>query len=388
MKSETLNGIDVLQRENFAILHSRRIGLITNHTGLNREGQPTADLMHAHPDVHLAALFGPEHGIRGALDTNVPDGMDARTGLPVYSLYGARTRPLPEQLKDLDMLVFDIQDVGTRFYTYISTLGLCMEAAAQAGIPFVVLDRPNPLGGIAVEGSLADSDKLSFTAHHPIPIRHGLTVGEMARLFQVEKAERAGISGVPKTITPLLIAHVENWRRAEAWDQTGLTWTNPSPNMRSLTQAFLYPGIGLLEFTNISVGRGTDTPFEVIGAPWIDGRRLAHTLNAHNLSGVRFVPIRFTPTASKHAGHTCGGVNILITRRDLFHSVLTGFSLACALRDLYPSDWERSNYARLLANSTIYNAFDQGANPAQLDQLCADDVRTFRHRCVPHLAYK
>jgi uncharacterized protein YbbC (DUF1343 family) len=384
MKTETLNGIDVLQRDDFVSLRGQRVGLITNHTGLNRDGQATADLLHAHPNVRLTTLFGPEHGIRGALDENVPDGQDARTGLPVYSLYGTRTRPLPEQLANVDTLVFDIQDVGTRFYTYISTLGLCMEAAAQAGIPFVVLDRPNPLGGAQIEGALADADKLSFTAHHSIPVRHGLTVGEMARLFQAEKPAQRPQAANP---SPLIIASVENWQRGDAWDRTGLTWTNPSPNMRSLTQAFLYPGIGLLEFTNVSVGRGTDTPFEVVGAPWSDGRPLARVLNGENLPGVRFVPIRFTPTASKHVGQVCGGVNIIVTHRDVFHPVMTGFAIACALRDLYPKEWDISHYNVLLANAVVYEAVKRGANYKELTRLCAPDVQAFHRRSAPHLLY-
>ena len=388
MKTDTLNGIDVLQRDDFVSLRGQRVGLITNHTGLNRDGHATADLLHAHPNVRLTALFGPEHGIRGALDASVPDGQDARTGLPVYSLYGTRTRPLPEQLANVDTLVFDIQDVGSRFYTYISTLGLCMEAAAHAGIPFVVLDRPNPLGGVHIEGPLADADKLSFTAHHPIPVRHGLTVGEMARLFQTEKSARtAQTQNAPPKVTPLIIATVENWRRGDAWDRTGLTWTNPSPNMRSLTQAFLYPGVGLLEFTNVSVGRGTDTPFEVVGAPWINGRQLAHLLNEENLPGVRFVPIRFTPTASKHVGEVCGGVNILVAHRDVFHPVSMGFAIACALRDLYPNEWDISRYNVLLANDGVYDAVTQGANYKELTRLSTPDAQAFHRRCAPHLLY-
>ena len=388
MKTEALTGIDVLQRDDFASLHGQRVGLITNHTGLNREGQATADLLHTHPKVRLTALFGPEHGIRGALDDNVPDGQDARTGLPVYSLYGTRTRPTAGTTGTCGYPGFRYSGRGTRFYTYISTLGLCMEAAAEAGIPFVVLDRPNPLGGVQIEGPMADADKLSFTAHHPIPVRHGLTVGEMALLFHAEKsAQKSQAANAPSKESPLIIATVENWRRGDAWDRTGLTWTNPSPNMRSLTQAFLYPGIGLLEFTNVSVGRGTDTPFEVFGAPWIDGRQLAHILNEENLPGVRFVPIRFTPTASKHVGQVCGGINILVTHRDVFHPVLTGFALACALRDLYPHDWDISRYNILLANAAIYDAVKQGENYKELTRLCASDVQAFRHRCAPHLLY-
>ena len=331
MKSETLNGIDVLQRDDFVSLRGQRVGLITNHTGLNQDGHATADLLHAHPNVHLTALFGPEHGIRGALDASVPDGQDARTGLPVYSLYGTRTRPLPEQLANVDTLVFDIQDVGARFYTYISTLGLCMEAAAHAGIPFVVLDRPNPLGGVHIEGPLADADKLSFTAHHPIPVRHGLTVGEMARLFQAEKAaQNTQAHNAPRQRNSPYHCHRG---KLAAWGRVGSDGPDVDKSLPqyALTDAGVFvSGRGTAGITNVSVGRGTDTPFEVVGAPWINGRRLAHLLNEENLPGVRFVPIRFTPIASKHVGEVCGGVNILVTHRDVFHPVSAGFAIACA----------------------------------------------------------
>ena len=237
---------------------------MTNHTGRTRDGRTTIDALHGADRVELAALFGPEHGIRGEVDDKVSDGRDSHTGLPVYSLYGAREKPTPEQTQGLDTLVFDIQDVGCRFYTYISTLGLVMEAASEQKLRVVVLDRPNPITGTRVEGPLADPDKLSFTACHPIPVRHGMTAGELARLFRAERG----------LVCPLEVVPCEGWRRGDWYDATGLLWVNPSPNMRSLTAATLYPGVGLLEMTNLSVGRGTDTPFEVVGAPYITPRPL------------------------------------------------------------------------------------------------------------------
>lgn len=371
-------GIDLLAGEDFTQLHGRRIGLITNHTGLDTYGMATADLLHAAPDVELEVLFGPEHGTRGALDEHVPDGVDDATRLPVYSLYGTRTRPTAEQLAGLDTLVFDIQDIGVRFYTYISTLLHCMEAAAESGMRFVVLDRPNPIGGLVTEGPIADADRLDFIACHPIPIRHGLTVGELARLFAAEK----GLD------LDLQVVAIEGWQRGDLWDATGLTWVNPSPNMRSLTQALLYPGIGLLEFTNVSVGRGTDTPFEVVGAPWIAERELAEYLNAQGLPGVRFVPIHFTPMARVHAGMRCGGIHLIITQRDLFAPLTTGLSVAMALQTLFPESWEAARYDRLLVNRAAFAAFREGASVADLVVSWQAGLAQFAERSAAHRLYQ
>jgi CubicO group peptidase (beta-lactamase class C family) len=257
-----LNGIDVLEKGGFKELNGMRVGLVTNHTGRNLAGRQTIDILKEAPNVKLTALFSPEHGIRGAMDEKVSDSTDEKTGLPIYSLYGETRRPKPEHLKDLDALVFDIQDIGSRFYTYISTLQNVMEEAAKAGKPVFVLDRPNPINGVDVEGAVADADKLTFVATHTLPVRHGMTTGEMAQMFNAEK----------KIGADLRVIKMENWARAMWFDETGQTWVNPSPNMRSLTEATLYTGIGLMEYTNVSVGRGTDTPFEVIGAPWMDGQ--------------------------------------------------------------------------------------------------------------------
>jgi uncharacterized protein YbbC (DUF1343 family) len=263
--SDVLTGIDVLVRDNFRQLAGRKVGLITNHTGRSRDGQTTVKLLHKAEGVELAALFSPEHGFEG----KIGDARDQATGLKVFSLYGETRKPTPAMLESIDTLVFDIQDIGTRFYTYVSTMGEAMQAAAEQKMRFVVLDRPNPIGGLAVAGPMLDPGKESFVGVHRLPGRHCMTIGELARLFKAEL----------KLDLELEVIACEGWRRADAWDATGLTWVNPSPNMRSLTQAFLYPGIGLLETTNLSVGRGTDTPFEVIGAPWLDGQKLAAEMN-------------------------------------------------------------------------------------------------------------
>jgi uncharacterized protein YbbC (DUF1343 family)/CubicO group peptidase (beta-lactamase class C family) len=373
--AEVLNGIDVLERDGFKQLKGLRVGLITNHTGRDRGGRQTIDVLREAPGVKLAALFSPEHGIRGQADEKVSDSVDEKTGLPIYSLYGETRRPKPEQLKNLDALVFDIQDIGARFYTYSATLGYAMESAAQAKIPFFVLDRPNPIGGIEVEGPLADADKLSFTAYHTIPVRHGLTVGELAQLYNEQR----------KLGCDLRVVKMENWRRAMWFDATEQTWVNPSPNMRSLTEATLYPGVGLLETTNLSVGRGTDTPFELVGAPWLDGQKLAMYLNGRGLAGVRFVPVRFTPRASVFKDQECGGVNIVVTDRALFRSVRAGLEIAVALRRLYPQDWKVDDYSRLLINADTLERVKRGDDVESIVaswQARLDEFRRARSRVL------
>jgi uncharacterized protein YbbC (DUF1343 family) len=372
-----LNGIDVLARDGFALLKGRRVGLITNHTGRDRDGRSTIDLLHQAPGVQLVALFSPEHGIRGVKDEKVADSVDEKTGLPIYSLYSETRRPKPEMLKGIDTLVFDIQDIGTRFYTYISTMGMAMEEAAKHKLKFVVLDRVNPINGVEVEGPLADADKLSFTAYHQLPIRHGMTVGELAQLFNVERGIKADLQ----------VVKVENWRREQWFDETGLVWINPSPNMRSLTEATLYPGIGLLEVTNVSVGRGTDTPFEVIGAPWIDGRKLAAALNSARLPGVRFVPISFTPRLSVHKDANCGGINIIITDRAQFEPITTGLEIAAQLLKLYPKEFEAHKFNRLLVNQKVFDAFKQGSEGKALRQVWERELAAFRAIRRKYLLY-
>jgi len=368
-------GIDCLRRDGFGLLRGARVGLVTNHTGLSADGVSTIDLLHDAPDVRLVALFGPEHGVRGTADEEIADGVDNRTGLPVYSLYGERKAPSAEQLQGIDTLVFDIQDIGCRFYTYVSTLGHVLAAAEAAGVRVVVLDRPNPIGGVAVEGPLPDPDKLSFTAFHTVPVRHGMTAGEMARSMAAERFPAVELDIVP----------CEGWERGQWYDQTGLPWVDPSPNMRSLTAAALYPGIGLLEFTNVSVGRGTPTPFEVFGAPYVDAGRLQEALTEWALPGIAFEAATFTPERSVFAGERCGGLRLKVIDRDVLRPVRVGFAVARELRRLFP-EWQTEKLNTLLANDTIRDAVLAGAGQA-IEAGCASDEEAFRQRRAGFLLY-
>ena len=339
----TLNGIDVLRAEGFARLKGKKVGLITNHTGRARTGEATIDLMAAAKDVTLVALFSPEHGIRGILDEDVPSSKDEKTGLPIYSLYGPTRRPTDEMLQGIDTLVLDLQDIGSRFYTYTTTMGYVMEEAAKRRIAVVVLDRPNPVNGVAIEGPTVGQEELSFTAYHPMPIRHGMTLGELALLFNAER----------KIGADLTVVEMKHWGR-EAWfDATGLSWVNPSPNMRNMVAASLYTGIGAIEASNVSVGRGTDTPFEQVGAPWIDAPRLAAELNGRNLPGVRFYPTSFTPSSSRFAGELCHGVFIIVTDRGQLTPVRVGLEIASALYRLFPGPFEIDRVGRLFGADTV-----------------------------------
>lgn len=376
--AEVLTGIDVLKRDNFRQLSGRKIGLITNHTGRSHEGETTVKLLHDAKNLQVAALFSPEHGFEGKLDVSkIGDSEDKSTGLRVFSLYGETRKPTAEMLAGIDTLVFDIQDVGARFYTYVSTMGEAMRACAEHGKRFVVLDRPNPIGGIAVAGPMLDAGRESFVGFHRLPVRHGMTIGELARLFKTEL----------KLTVDLEVIECVGWRRADAWDATGLTWVNPSPNMRNLTQAFLYPGIGLLETTNLSVGRGTDTPFEVIGAPWLDGQKLAAALNSGQLPGVSFVPMEFTPSSSKFANQKCGGVNIVIKERSKFEPLRTGFAIAEELRKQYPAAWEAKSYDRLLGNEKVLQALLAGKSATEIEELAREGVNEFIRARQRYLIY-
>ncbi|MFV0388256.1 MAG: exo-beta-N-acetylmuramidase NamZ domain-containing protein [Pyrinomonadaceae bacterium] len=373
-----LNGIDVLEKEGFTALSGLRIGLVTNHTGRDLQGNATIDVLHNAKNVKLKALFSPEHGIRGELDQeNIVDTVDKRTGLTVFSLYGETRRPKPEQLKDLDAIVFDIQDVGARFYTYISTLRAVLEEASKADLRVFVLDRPNPINGVEVEGPLADSDMLSFIAPDVLPVRHGMTTGELATFMNSQN----------KIGAKLNVVKMQGWKREMWFDETGQTWVNPSPNMRSLTEATLYPGIGLLETTNLSVGRGTDTPFEVIGAPWLDGRKLSADLNSKGLPGIRFVPIRFKPNASVFKDENLGGVNFVITDRESFDPVLTGFSIANSLRVLYPGQWQYEKYLRLLVNKSVQKMIASATSAENIVKSYNSELQTFKKVRALNLLY-
>jgi uncharacterized protein YbbC (DUF1343 family) len=374
-----LTGIDVLEKQAFKALEGKRVGLITNHTGRTRNGKSTVQVLASANNVKLMALFSPEHGFEGKLDiSKVGDSKDANTGLKVHSLYGETRRPTKAMLEDLDVLVFDIQDIGARFYTYPSTMGEAMQAAAEQGKEFMVLDRPNPINGVDVSGPMLDEGKESFVGFHRLPVRHGMTIGELARLFRQERKLELNLTVIP----------CEGWERKQAWDATGLVWVNPSPNMRSLTQAWLYPGIGLLETTNLSVGRGTDTPFEVIGAPWLDGVRLADALRSKGIPGAAFVPIEFTPTGSKFMGQKCGGINIIITDRNKYDSVRTGFEIAVQLRKLYPDAWEAKGYSRLLGNQDTLTALLDGKSAEEVAATAGQGVEEFKQRRTAVLLYK
>lgn len=374
-----LCGIDALIKQDFAPLKGKRVGLITNHTGLARDGRTTIDVLFKAPDVKLTALFSPEHGIRGLLDvSNIGDSKDDVTGLPVHSLYGKTRKPTPEHLKDIDVLVYDIQDIGARFYTYISTLGLALEAAKERGIPLMVLDRPNPIGGVKVAGPIRDDNFGSFIAFHGLPVRHGMTVGELAKMFNAER----------KVGAELVVIECQGWKRSDLYDRTGLLWVNPSPNMRSLTEAQLYPGVGLLEATNIATGRGTDTPFERIGAPWItDPAAWAQDLDARKIAGVRFVPIRFSPTERQFAKEQCNGVYIAIDDWDAFDPVRLGIELCISLRKCYPDAWKPESLLKFITDQASYNAILAGKPYPEIEAIWTKELDEFVARRKPFLIY-
>ncbi|MCA8995243.1 MAG: DUF1343 domain-containing protein, partial [Planctomycetaceae bacterium] len=320
----------------------------------------------------------PEHGFEGQLDVaRDGDSRDPTSGLKVFSLYGKTRTPTAEMLSEIDTLVFDIQDIGARFYTYVSTMGNAMQAAASHGVRFVVLDRPNPINGVDVQGPVLDAGSESFVGFHPISVRHGMTVGELATMFKAEL----------KLDLDLQIIRMQGWHRDDYFDATGLPWINPSPNMRSLAEAVLYPGIGLLETTNLSVGRGTDTPFEVIGAPYIDGVKLASELSQAGLPGVRFVPIRFQPASSKFSGEVCGGINIAVVDRSTFHPLRTGLTVAHVLRRLYPRQWETKSLNRLLADERTWKSLVDGKPVAAIQAEYQDELTDFLRRRDRFLLY-
>jgi uncharacterized protein YbbC (DUF1343 family) len=376
----TQPGIDVLRSEGFARLKGRRVGLVTNHTGRARDGAATIDLLHKAANVTLVSLFSPEHGIRGILDDKVPSSKDERTGLPINSLYGDSRRPAPSMLDGLDVIALDLQDVGVRFYTYMTTMAYVMEEAAKRKLPVVILDRPNPINGFQIEGPSLDETVLgTFTGYFArMPIRHGMTLGELARLFNEENKIGAQLEVIP----------LQNWDRGDWFDGTGLPWINPSPNMRNLLQATLYPGIGAIEGTNISVGRGTDTPFEQIGAPWIDGVRLAEELNARQVPGVRFYPVSFTPTSSKYQGEPCQGVFIVVIDRLALRPVRVGIELASALARLHGDKYDISAAERLFGSREGLARAKAGDDPARIAASWAADEARWRLLRAKYLLYR
>ena len=378
-------GIDVLEDHNFDVLQvagrKKRIGLLTNQTGVDASGRRTIDVLAQATGVSLDAIFSPEHGVTGTLDTtDLNNSKDDATGVPVYSVYGAKDaarRPRPDVLKQLDAVVVDIQDAGVRFYTYETTLGYFLEGAAKAGIEVIVLDRPDPITGSFVQGPVSDAGVENFNNYWTVPVRHGMTMGELAKMFNTERNINA----------KLIVVAIEGWERGDWFDSTGLAWINPSPNLRSVTEAALYPGVGLIEGTNVSVGRGTDTPFEVLGAPWMKSRELAAYLNARAIAGVRFVPITFTPTSSNYAGQKCEGVNLVLTDRNALDAPELGIELAAALRKLYPADYKMERMMELLVNQKTYDALVAGEDPRRIAQDWQEKIENFEAVRKKYLLY-
>jgi uncharacterized protein YbbC (DUF1343 family)/CubicO group peptidase (beta-lactamase class C family) len=383
---EVKAGIDVLEENAFRELHPDlnhpvRIGLVTNQTAVDAHGQRTADVLAHVPGIQLAAIFSPEHGVAGVLDTTqIGNSTDAATGVPIFSVYGdtdAKRRPTQEQLSGLDIIVYDIQDIGVRFYTYESTLGYFLEAAAKSGKQIIVLDRPNPISGAYLQGPIADSGRESFVSYWKTPVRHGMTVAELAQMFNSERAIGAGLT----------VVKMQGWMRGDWYDSTGMAWINPSPNMRNLTEATLYPGLGMIEGTNISVGRGTDTPFELLGAPWIVPTALAQYLNAREISGVRFVPISFAPNASIYMGEKCGGVNIVVTDRDALDAPELGLEIAAALSHLYPGEYKLAALDGLMRNKSTLGALTVGEDPRRIAEDWQDALESFKALRSKYLLY-
>ena len=378
-------GIDVLEAHAFDALQiagrKKKIGVLTNQTGLDADGRRTIDVLAHAPGVSLEAIFSPEHGVAGTLDTTaMTNSTDAATGVPVYVVYGAKEaarRPPVDVLSGLDAVVVDLQDAGTPFWTYETTLGYFLEAAAKAGIELIVLDRPNPITGSFVQGPVSDAGRESFTNYWTLPVRHGMTMGELARMFNAEKNLNARLTVIP----------MEGWQRGDWFDSTGLAWVNPSPNLRSVTENALYPGVGLVEGTNVSVGRGTDSPFELVGAPWVKSRELAEYLNARGIAGVRFVPISFTPTASVYEGKECQGVNVILTDRNALDSPELGIELAAAFRKLYAADFKIERMTGLLVNQAAYDALAAGVDPRRIAQDWQEGLEKFVQLRKKYLIY-
>ncbi|HWO75001.1 MAG TPA: DUF1343 domain-containing protein [Bacillus sp. (in: firmicutes)] len=379
-------GLDLFLEKQYSQFKGKRIGLVTNMTGVNEKLIPSIDLFHEHPDIHLAALYGPEHGIRGDAKEGeqVESSIDPYTGIPVYSLYGAAKKPSKEMLDPVDVIVFDLQDIGSRYYTFIYTMAYVMEACAEYGKQFVVLDRPNPISGVAMEGNLVEEDVRSFVGLYPIPNRHGMTVGEIALFYKHE----IGIN------CDLTVVQMEGWERSMYYDETGLFWVSPSPNTTGLDMSILYPGTCLVEGTNLSEGRGTTRPFEYIGAPYIDGYRLAKVLNEKTLPGVLARPVTFKPTYQKHKDQVCEGIQLHVVNRHELHSLQAGLILIETIADMYPNDFEFLQHSNgnyffdLLAGTKKLRSIVLDCKSSEFLLSCQEQLEQFQKQKASYLLYK
>jgi uncharacterized protein YbbC (DUF1343 family) len=377
-KGRTKPGIDILEDQNFAPLQGKRVGLITNQTGVDSRGRRTIDVLASAPGIKPAALFSPEHGIGANWNAPVADSTDPATGLRIYSLYGDVRRPTEAMLRNIDVLVFDIQDAGVRFYTYITTMAYCMETAKALGISFLVLDRPDPLGGDVIEGPTLDPGRTSFTGYFPMPVRYGMTMGELAKMFNAENHLGADLQ----------VIKMEGWHRADAYDQTGLKWIPPSPNLRTVDAAFLYPGIEILQAGGVSVGRGTDSPFEFLGAPWIRKEAFAVALKRRKIPGVNFTPTRFAPSEDPYGGQVCEGVIINITDRGALGSMRLGVEIADVLNRLYPTHFNLSATVTLLGSQSTVGRLEHGDPPEAIVLSWTRDLDEFRAMREKYLLYQ
>jgi uncharacterized protein YbbC (DUF1343 family) len=360
-------GIDVLEAEKFAPLRGKHVGLITNHTGLDAQGRTTIEELFHAQGVQLIALFSPEHGISGRADEKFSSSKDPTTGLMTYSLYGESLRPTDEMLSGIDTLVFDIQDAGVRFYTYTATMAYCMEEAAKRNIAFYVLDRPNLLGGDIIEGPMLDPDKTSIVAYFPMPVRYGLTIGELAQFFNAENHINCDLH----------VIAMKNWHRNYFFESTGIRWIPPSPNLRTVKGSIVYPGLEILQNAGVSVGRGTETPFEEFGAPWMDGGAVATALNEVHLPGLRFTDQPFIPVSGLYAGQRCGGVGVRVTDRAAVRSMRMGLEIAVLLRKLYPAKFDPAKLLVLVGNAETIQQLQTGVPPEQIVASWSDALKKF-----------
>jgi uncharacterized protein YbbC (DUF1343 family) len=371
------NGIDVLRARGYEELQGKRVALVTHRAAVAADGTTTLDLLSNAPEVKLVAILTPEHGLEANNEGAIGNSRDARTSLPIYSLYGSTMRPTARMLEGVDLIVVDLVDVGTRYYTYMSTLHQVLISGAEHNVPVLVLDRPNPIGGLAVEGPLLDAGYENFVNHHRLPVRHGMTAGELAGMINDERGIGARLQ----------VVEAQGWQRAMLQADTGLPWSNPSPNLRDLEAVQLYPAIGLLESTNVSVGRGTDQPFHVLGAPFIDGKALLKSLRAAKLPGVEFESIDFTPDADPQRGKLCHGISARVTDPRAFQPVRTGIELTRALWRQRPKQWQSEKWIRLIGNQSVVRSLFAGASAADLEASWRSDLDAFIERRSRFLRY-